>query len=77
MTRPHSELLSDCPFCGAQLLHLESKATSFDPPRIYHEFHHPKNSCPIFNGKHWGFTDDLSQRQAFIAGWNTRAVGDA
>lgn len=29
-----------CPFCGSEIRHVESRAKSFDPPRLYHEWQH-------------------------------------
>lgn len=36
-----------CPFCQAEIRHIESVARSFDPNRTYHEWHHPRNDCFI------------------------------
>lgn len=65
-----AELLG-CPFCACEIKHVESMAKSFDPPRAYHEYQHPRNGC-VLDGEAWGFTDDPAPRQAFIERWNRR-----
>ncbi len=46
------ENLKPCPFCGSKIKHVESWAKSFDPPRLYHEWHHVENeNCWIRNNR--------------------------
>lgn len=64
--------LKPCPFCGVQLERIESLAKSFNPPRVYTEYHHRNAKCLI--GKtHWGFDDTEFGLQEFKNEWNTRA----
>ncbi len=80
MSEKHSPLLelADCPFCGSPIKHVTSLAQSFDPPRLYHEWHHVESSvdCPI--RRHGQIvasaSDDESEQQCVIRGWNTRMV---
>lgn len=67
--------LRPCPFCGADIVHVESLARSFDPPRIYHEYWHPKSECFLGGDRRFlaSFTDDLKPRLQFISTWNQRA----
>lgn len=75
--------LKPCPFCGSEIKHVESWARSFDPPRLYHEWHHVtdnEDSCPI--RAHIGkivtsATDDVEMQEMRIARWNTRATAPA
>jgi len=42
------ENLRPCPFCGSAIKHVESWAKSFDPPQLWHEWHHVEdNNCWI------------------------------
>ena len=64
--------LKPCPFCNTHLRHVESLARSFNPPRIYHEYHHDNPKC-FFSKFRWNFTNDTAAREAFLITWNTRA----
>jgi hypothetical protein len=72
--------LLPCPFCGSEIKHIESLAKSFDPPRVYHEWHHQadnRGACPV--RRHIGIviasaTDDKVEQDNAIARWNTRRV---
>lgn len=65
--------LLGCPFCGEQLRHVESWARSFDPPRLYHEYHHDNVAC-VLGKKYWPFDDNAERRAAWVAIWNARAA---
>lgn len=73
-----SDELKPCPYCGSSLNHVESLARSLDPPRVYHEYHHPKNGCFMVTGNRHAivanFTDDPTPRLQFIDTWNRRAT---
>jgi len=66
-----AKALLPCPFCGARILHVESWARSFDPPRLYHEYHHPAAVC-VLSKLLESFSDDDKPRQAWIEMWNRR-----
>jgi hypothetical protein len=76
-----TEELKRCPFCGSEIRHVESLAKSFDPPRLYHEWHHVLDNaddCPI--RRHVGLivasaTDDEKMQGEAVRRWNTRQVG--
>lgn len=77
---PVSLEMMSCPFCGSDMKHIESLAKSFNPPRLYHEWHHDlDNDCYIRrrSGKIvcWS-TDDLSASQKDRDAWNTRTTSD-
>lgn len=77
------QALKPCPFCGSEIKHVESWARSFDPPRLYHEWHHVadnEDSCPI--RAHIGkivtsATDDVEMQETRISRWNTRIQAPA
>jgi hypothetical protein len=67
-----------CPFCGSEIKHIESWAKSFDPPRLYHEWHHiddNKDCWIVFSrGKIVGSADETGEaQQAQLDRWNSRA----
>ena len=66
-----------CPFCGSEIVHVESWAKSFDPPRLYHEWHHADQDrdCVIFRQGQIvaKATDDPKQQEAAIRLWNRRS----
>ena len=67
---------ADCPFCGSEIRHVESWARSFDPPQLWHEWHHvDDNDCWIRKrGNIVGFAnDDPDTQERVIRRWNTRA----
>jgi hypothetical protein len=72
--------LAPCPFCGSEIKHVESWARSFDPPRLYHEWHHVADNediCPA--RRHIGkivaaATDNIGEQKRVIDRWNTRAA---
>ncbi len=74
-------MLEPCPFCASQIRHVESWAKSFDPPRLYHEWHHDGDSleCPIRGQRKivCCATDDPDMQAAVIRRWNTRATAVA
>lgn len=66
-----------CPFCGSEIKHIESWARSFDPPRLYHEWHHVEedNNCWILysKGKIVASANDLkTEQRAAVLRWNRR-----
>lgn len=68
---------ADCPFCGSEIRHVESWAKSFDPPRLYHEWHHIDDNpnCWIVHGRGkivGTATDDGDMQEAAIRRWNDR-----
>jgi hypothetical protein len=66
-----------CPFCGSEILHVESLAKSFDPPRVYHEWHHIDDDaeCPIWRfGRIVAYADDDPEQQLRVLHrWNKRS----
>ena len=66
----------DCPFCGSEIVHIESLARSFDPPRVYHEWHHVDDdeSCYIRKRSKivGSATDDGEMQERAIRLWNRR-----
>lgn len=66
--------LKPCPFCEAAIKHIESPAKSFNPPRIFHEYHHPRSECMFFDGIIASFSDDPVPRLKWIEAWNRRAA---
>src|SRR6266566_3347172 len=57
---------SPCPFCGSEIHHIESWARSFDPPRLWHEWHHADDSdCWVVQhrGKIVALADDKLENQ--------------
>lgn len=66
--------LSPCPFCGADIVHVESLARSFDPPRVYHEYRHPESECFLGGDRRFlaSFADNPKPRLQFISEWNHR-----
>lgn len=71
--------MAPCPFCGSEIRHIESWAKSFDPPRLYHEWHHIED-----NAECWivarlrikivgSATDDPETQLRALNGWNGRA----
>jgi len=69
-----------CPFCGSEIKHVESWAKSFNPPRLWHEWHHVEegNNCWIVH--HRGTivvgsaTDEGASQRAAIMRWNRRPL---
>lgn len=73
LARTEAEKLLVCPFCGSEIKHVESWARSFNPARMYHEYHHPNNGCLLSRPAIIAAcSDDPLQRQNFITEWNTR-----
>ena len=72
--------LLPCPFCGSEIKHVESWARSFNPPRLWHEWHHVTDNeevCPVRRhiGKIVASANDDAERQAdVICRWNNRAT---
>jgi hypothetical protein len=70
--------LLPCPFCGSKIRHVESWAKSFDPPRLYHEWHHDETPCQIHYPQGGTMianaTDDPEMQARVIKEWNTRAA---
>jgi hypothetical protein len=63
----------NCPFCDSEIMHVESWAKSFNPPRLYHEWHHPRAKCR-FSDSIIEMSDEQPANQAeAIKRWNTRA----
>lgn len=68
--------LNPCPFCGSKIKHVESLAKSFDPPRLYHEWHHvEKDNCWIGNWKSIVASSDEKPNsiQYAVETWNARS----
>jgi hypothetical protein len=66
-----------CPFCGSEILHVESWARSFDPPRPYHEWQHVDddvNACWIRRNRKivGSASDDPNEQEHAIRLWNRR-----
>jgi len=66
-----------CPFCGSEIHHIQSLAKSFDPPLVYHEWHHVEDNikqCWIRRlGKIVGSaSDDPDEQERAIHLWNRR-----
>lgn len=71
--------MAPCPFCGMHLMHKPSWAMSFQPNRLYHEYHHPTANC-ILGGRNWTFSDTGHAGEAmdeFSEQWNRRATLNA
>lgn len=67
--------LKPCPFCEQNLELVESWAKSFDPPRLYREYHHRAPVDCVLGKRDWIFPDTAEDaRQKFVAAWNTRAL---
>lgn len=68
----------ECPFCGSEIRHVESLARSFDPPRVYHEWHHIDDDETCFIRKRGKMvasaTDDGKQQESVIRSWNKRTT---
>lgn len=69
--------MAPCPFCGSEIRHVESWARSFDPPRLYHEWHHIEDNpkCWVVHnrGKMVGSaSDDPETHQLALDRWNHR-----
>jgi hypothetical protein len=69
--------MKPCPFCGSEIKHVESWAKSFNPPRLYREWHHVLNNpeeCVIRRAGAIvaNATDDAESQQVVIKRWNTR-----
>lgn len=69
--------MAPCPFCDSEIRHIESLAKSFDPPRVYHEWHHidANKDCWIFaqGGKIVGMADETGEAQLrALNRWNRR-----
>lgn len=68
------ERLAPCPFCGEVLTKVESWAKSFQPARLYHEYHHPDNGCIMVTDHPALFwAGPATDAPAFIAAWNRRS----
>lgn len=67
----------DCPFCGSEILHVESWAKSFDPPRLYHEWRHIDDNDDCWISRRHKMvghaTDDPGQQERAIRIWNRRS----
>lgn len=67
-----------CPFCGSEIVHIESTAKSFDPPRVYHEWHHKDEdyTCWIFSQRRivGSATDNPIDQEREIRRWNRRSL---
>jgi hypothetical protein len=67
--------LKPCPFCGSPIDHVESLAKSFDPPRLYHEWHHRDDNCWLTD-KIVAISNDKEENQIRVmARWNQRTYG--
>ena len=65
------EALEPCPWCNAELVHIESCAKTYDPTRLYHEYHHPDQPCVLAKSR-WYFGETMDRRGPFLSLWNTR-----
>jgi hypothetical protein len=70
--------MKPCPFCGSEIVHVKSLAKSFDPPRLYHEWHHADQDpqCQIFRfgGQIVAFaSDDPGMQEQAMQRWNRRS----
>ena len=65
------EALEPCPWCNAELVHIESCAKTYDPTRLYHEYHHPDQPC-VLAKSWWYFDETMDRRGPFLSLWNTR-----
>lgn len=69
--------MAPCPFCGSEIRHVESWARSFDPPRLYHEWHHIDDAPDCWITKHRGkivgsATEDGDMQAEVLNRWNRR-----
>lgn len=68
-----------CPFCGQRLRHIGSWAMSFEPPRLYHEWHHAPVGCyldPDGRGKiMFSSSEKVEDQIHMIDLWNGRLNG--
>lgn len=67
-----------CPFCGSEVLHVESWARSFKPPRLYHEWHHLDQDVACWAFRNRGTiiesADETGDSQlAALTRWNARS----
>lgn len=69
--------LLPCPFCGSKIRHVDSWAKSFNPARLYHEWHHDETFCQIHPQGRGTMvadaTDDPEMQARAIERWNTRS----
>lgn len=68
-----------CPFCGSEIRHITSLAKSFDPPRLYHEWHHVERDNDCLISRYCSkivceATDDVEQQRRAVARLNRRAA---
>ena len=68
-----SETLKPCPFCGDLLVHVIGWDHALSHPRLFHEYHHVDNDCPLGWRRKY-LEDSTEMRAAFIENWNTRAA---
>lgn len=60
-----------CPFCGVDIHHRETLARAFSPPRVWHEWFHPRNGCRLAGIVE--VADETVERQEKAAvRWNMR-----
>ena len=69
-----------CQFCGSEIRHIGSWALSFNPPRLWHEWHHVDDNREVchllaYNGKIvFSATDDVEIQNYRIERWNKSCI---